>query len=93
MYRKEDEIKKTPHEVEGTLESTRYHQLLHPLNMDTKRDIWIAIWINYEYPSGIKEEASAIYYFVTPKGEGRFETLGSAGFHWYSDNDFQKIRK
>lgn len=93
LLTKESEIKKTERKVEGTLEPPRYHHLSFPINTDTRKDIWIAIWINYEYLDNIKEEGIAIYDFETPKGSGGFESLGSTGFKWFSHNDIQKARQ
>lgn len=92
LLTKESEIIKKEHKVGSTLEPSRYHDLSLPIKIDTKQDIWIAIWLNYEYLNGIKEEGIAIFYFNTPKTTGGFESMGSTGFEWFNDNDIKNAR-
>ena len=89
---KESAIKKTAHEVTGTIEPNRYHELPLILDIDTKKDIWIAVWITYEYLDTIQEEGIVVFNFKTPKGTGGFASMRSSGFEWFGDNDIKKER-
>lgn len=92
MLNKASEIEETQRIVSGTLEPNRFHELPLSLEIDTRKDLWIAIWIKYEYLETIREEGIAIFYFQTPKGTGGFASMKSTGFEWFSDNDIKKAR-
>lgn len=93
LLENESEIKeKTRHKVDGTLEAPRYHSLDYSFKTDKNQNLWIALWLNYEYLDEIKEEGMAIFYFKLPN-DPPFEVRGSMGFKWFSHNDIQTERK
>jgi hypothetical protein len=79
--------------VEGTLETDAYHWLSFSFATDPTEDSYIALWIKYEYLNGIKEEAIAIFWFISPPPQQQFIVLGSNGYKWFNHRDLKEERK
>lgn len=80
-------------EVEGTLETDAYHWVSFSFGTDPTQDSYIALWLNYEYLNGIKEEAMAIFWFIAPPPTQQFIVLGSNGYKWFNHRDIKEERK
>lgn len=90
LLSKRSKINETQRIVSGTIEPNRFHELILSLDVDTRKDLWISVWIKYEYLETIQEDSIATFYFQTPKGTGGFSSMKTNGFEWFSDNDIKK---